>query len=1038
MPNRSRFTVGVFALLSIAAFAAVSAVIARPDPATTSGAEARDGRGVKRGGEISLIEDVIFDLDGDGTQESVDREVCFDPASPAYSCITIRSSATGFEIASVVGPELNDMFGWSVAPFPDIDGDGVAELAVAAPRAPVGADFLGRVYILSGLTREVLLDCAQAHQAGFLGLGILAVQDTDLDGSPDLLICGARPTGQSWVDESGITVVELIPSWAVASSATGQAIVWGDGNPPVSGSGARQLLAWREVWSGATPAGNRDWLTGWSADLDASGAVNIADIVQIIQHFGREASRWVRGDADLSGFIDFDDITLAIAQSGSLPPARIRARVGAGIRGGWIEGGCGDTRLSCPTCEFDLPIDCEPPGGGEPPPCEGLACDADNDGTPDVYDCDSPSYVGPAADCADDDNDGIPNVNDPHSGRYNPLHPDSDADNDGIPNKDDDDFFFRDEAPWGLNPDPNADDNGDGVLDINDPFSPRWDKRHPNSDPDRDGLNNDTDSDNDNDGIPDINDGDPYQPIGTGGTGPAVCRTEISGPSGAQLVGQTHYFYAQLADCAATYDPDWTWHWGTTGTLVAELELDEVHGRLVVRTIQGTGWLTVRAQGKDSSSEFPDSRPGVFSVRVVAGPPVDPPPAPACSVAISGCPPEPGIVVLTADGQPVNLNLAALASDPNAAISWIAVVNGQLFAFDGASISLPLSLPGIVGVICIAAGEDCVASASCVFSVVCSCDSYFVVAPHYIGAEYETPIRLSCPQDGQQCPLPIVTWSVSEGLNYVDSFLPTAEGATLIAKNDDGEIIVRADFVSNGEKCSKTALIVVRKYPTVTIRYTAFIGCEVTPGPIDLGGFGGFYPYFGGDGRSFSATSGAYRVGFHVSSLDATLPSGILLSNDVGYPPFGASNAYDDVDVLPLTGGGLCSHILSPTATVRATALATAPPNTHWCGSQPASAPALALVGFNMSAVLPFIPIAPAIVADGLFDIHQSVRPDTGEVDTVVAVSGAHKIFPWHEYHVAVGAQWQAAEIFAPGGGPDLLALPALSFIPQVLQFVTP
>lgn len=719
---------------------AASAVIARPDTRKASG-PAPAAQPEQRGGALVLIEGTILDLDGDGLPEIVDRDVRFDAASPAYSRIVIRSSATGLELASVVGPELNDIFGWSVAAFPDLDGDGVAEIAVAAPRATVDVNTRGRNYILSGATREVLLDCVQAHEAGFLGLGLLPVEDVDLDGLPDLLISGARPSGQTWVDEDGVTVIELIPAWTVASSATGETLLFGDDNPPLQAPGQRQPLAWRELWNSTTPEGRRDWLPGWSADVDASGAVDIADIAVLIRNFGLEASRWVRGDADRSGVIDFADITLALAQSGAPPPDRGAAHSGAGVRGEWIDGDCDGTKMYCHRCENDLPVNCEP-GGGGPPLCEGPACDDDNDGTPNSYDCDSPHYSGDPLDCEDDNGDGIPNVNDPTSPRYNPLHPDSDRDLDGIPNKDDDDFYYRDERPWGLQPDPSIDDNNDGIPDINDPFSPLWDKRHPNSDPDRDGIVNASDPDDDNDGIPDINDGDPHQPEGGGGVGGAVCRTVISGPSGQQPIGRSHAFYFHLEDCNEGYNPIWSGSWGTTNTLLAQQVQDNVTGRIIIETISGYGWLTVQAQGKDSDHVFPDSRAGVFSVRVGAWPNEDPP-EPACSVEINGCPPAPGIVVLP-DNSP--FILSATPSDPAATIRWIVTKNGMQSVVDAET--LQLSETGKYEVMCVATTPTCIASDTCELTLV----RVKVRSVQFGGSRH--PIL-----DDHQIPYPLPEWS---------------------------------------------------------------------------------------------------------------------------------------------------------------------------------------------------------------------------------------------------------------------------------------
>lgn len=103
-----------------------------------------------------------------------------------------------FWSAYIIGaPEEGGLFGWSIAPAGDQDGDGYADVAVGAPGVGGGA---GAVYIYSGdaLSRagteeaipaeEALAKISPADDAIQLGYALSGGTDVNGDGSADLLI----------------------------------------------------------------------------------------------------------------------------------------------------------------------------------------------------------------------------------------------------------------------------------------------------------------------------------------------------------------------------------------------------------------------------------------------------------------------------------------------------------------------------------------------------------------------------------------------------------------------------------------------------------------------------------------------------------------------------------------------------------------------------------------------------------------------------------------------------------------------------------
>lgn len=131
---------------------------------------------------------IADDIDGDGVPE-------WATGNDLNSSIRIVSGATGATLFIVYGPSPNVGFGSAMSRIDDVNGDGLAELAVGAPNESLGAIAGGTVRILSGLDGSVLAICVgQWHE--LIGRSVAGLKDVNSDGVPDVLTGGSYQAGK--------------------------------------------------------------------------------------------------------------------------------------------------------------------------------------------------------------------------------------------------------------------------------------------------------------------------------------------------------------------------------------------------------------------------------------------------------------------------------------------------------------------------------------------------------------------------------------------------------------------------------------------------------------------------------------------------------------------------------------------------------------------------------------------------------------------------------------------------------------------------
>jgi hypothetical protein len=142
------------------------------------------------------------DVDGDGHADVAVAAHWEDGAVIVCGRAYVISGATGDVIHALESPNPKQAayFGTSLARVGDLDGDDIEDLAVGAYLEDGGALQAGRVYVFSGQDAHIIhtLESPNAEVTGGLGISVATLGDVDADGWPDMIV-GA------WLEDGGNT-----------------------------------------------------------------------------------------------------------------------------------------------------------------------------------------------------------------------------------------------------------------------------------------------------------------------------------------------------------------------------------------------------------------------------------------------------------------------------------------------------------------------------------------------------------------------------------------------------------------------------------------------------------------------------------------------------------------------------------------------------------------------------------------------------------------------------------------------------------------
>ena len=150
-------------------------------------------------GELGFRFGEPLDVDGDGHADVAAGARFKLQGTFQSGSVMVWSGATGALIRAWDGDRSDGLFGHWVMPVPDISGDGLADVIIAAPHAPVEGRTRGIVVARSPKTGEELWKYAETESEN-LGWDLTLAGDHDGDGYPDLFVgAPARESGRVYL-----------------------------------------------------------------------------------------------------------------------------------------------------------------------------------------------------------------------------------------------------------------------------------------------------------------------------------------------------------------------------------------------------------------------------------------------------------------------------------------------------------------------------------------------------------------------------------------------------------------------------------------------------------------------------------------------------------------------------------------------------------------------------------------------------------------------------------------------------------------------
>lgn len=157
--------------------------------------------------------EVIPDINGDGLNDiAVSADMGDDGILPDCGILYLLDGKTGEELRRIYGIEANSRFGCEITHIGDLNSDGIEELLVGSKGAEVdlgnGLETdVGRAFVLDGDTGIPIHVVSGESVLGYFGSAVSAAGDVDDDGVPDFIVTAQEHTEPSVGAECGAVFI---------------------------------------------------------------------------------------------------------------------------------------------------------------------------------------------------------------------------------------------------------------------------------------------------------------------------------------------------------------------------------------------------------------------------------------------------------------------------------------------------------------------------------------------------------------------------------------------------------------------------------------------------------------------------------------------------------------------------------------------------------------------------------------------------------------------------------------------------------------
>ena len=177
---------------------------------SATGRQLRAWHGAEANGQLGEMVAALPDLDGDGVVEvavsaTFHPNLTGDPSKVGE--VTVFSGATGKEIRRFRGRQGGELYGRMIAPAGDVDGDGSGDIAIGAPWSRAGElARAGRFEVRSGRTGEILLEVNGERAEMWLGWHIAAAENLGTGREKGLVVSALRSEERGLVGAGALRV----------------------------------------------------------------------------------------------------------------------------------------------------------------------------------------------------------------------------------------------------------------------------------------------------------------------------------------------------------------------------------------------------------------------------------------------------------------------------------------------------------------------------------------------------------------------------------------------------------------------------------------------------------------------------------------------------------------------------------------------------------------------------------------------------------------------------------------------------------------